>query len=350
MRIRRVLELMKQADVDCLIIKNRSNIRYITGFTGDAGILYIDDVRGVLVTDGRFTEQARTQMHDFEVLEYKGDLWKTVAGLARPAERIGFDGNRFTYDEYCKLKKFLLDRDLVSVDLEGIRQIKERQELDMLITAARMADEAFIKLLSQIRAGQTELEVAAILEHEMKLQGSEKTSFETIVVSGPRSSLPHGQPGGRRLQAGDFITFDFGAMYEGYHSDMTRTVVMGRATEWHRKIYGIVQKAQAAGVASARIGMNGQQLDALVRKVVADAGYGEYFIHGTGHGVGLEIHELPNINKLGTTALQKGMVFSIEPGIYIPSKGGVRIEDTVVLTEEGAQPLNGITKQLIEII
>lgn len=350
MRTKRVLGLMKQTDVDCLIIKNKNNIRYLTGFTGDVGILYVDDAKGVLVTDGRFTEQARAQMQGFEVLEYKDGLWKTLAELAKTAERIGFDGDRFTYNEYSELKKFLPRQDLVSVDLNGIREIKERQELDKLVTAAKMADEAFIKSLPQIKIGQTELELATILEHEMKLQGSEKTSFETIVASGPRSSLPHGQPSERKIQSGDFVTFDFGAMYQGYHSDMTRTVVIGKATEWHKEIYGLVQKAQALGVASAKIGMNGQQLDALVRGVIVDAGYGEYFIHGTGHGVGLEIHELPNINKLGTTALQKGMVFSIEPGIYIPSKGGVRIEDTVVLTDEGAQPLNGITKQLIEII
>jgi len=350
MRIKRVLELMKKADVDCLIIKNRNNIRYLTEFTGDAGILYVDDTKGVLVTDGRFVEQARSQMQGFEVLEYKSDLWKSIAGLAKTSERAGFDGDRFTYKEYSDLKKFLPRQELVSVDLNVIREVKERQELDKLVAAAKIADEAFIKFLPQIRIGQTELELAAMLEHEMKLRGSEKVSFETIVASGPRSSLPHGQPSERKIQLGDFVTFDFGAMYQGYHSDMTRTVVIGKATEWHKEIYGLVQKAQAFGVANARVGMNGQQLDAMVRKVIVDAGYGEYFIHGTGHGVGLEIHELPNINRLGTTALQKGMVFSIEPGIYIPSRGGVRIEDTVVLTDEGAHPLNGITKQLIEII
>ena len=350
MRFEKFIEAMHKADADCLIIKNRYNIRYLTGFTGDAGVLYLDENGGTLVTDGRFIEQAQSQMQGFQVLEYNNKFYKTIASLCTRAQHIGIDGDRFTYDEYNELYKYLGKKKIISVDLNTLREIKERSELENLATAALIADRAFINFLPQIKAGRSEKHLAAILEYEMKLQGSEKTSFDTIVASGPRSSLPHAQPSERILQDGDFVTFDFGATYNGYHSDMTRTVVIGSATPWHKEIYKLVLEAQMLGVGAAKAGMSGQQLDAAVRKVIKDKGYGDYFIHGTGHGVGLEIHELPHINKLGTKALQKGMVFSIEPGIYIPSKGGVRIEDTVVLTEEGAKPLNGITKQLIEII
>ena len=350
MRLTKVYDRMKEENLDALFIKNRNNIRYITGFTGDAGIFYLDKKQGVLVTDGRFTEQATQEIKPLKVLEYKGSIWEELADLAKDAKRVGFDGNRFNFEEYAKLCKLMPDKDLVSVDLDEIRIIKEKAELENLATAAKIADEAFTKLLPQIQKGMTEKELAARLEYYMKNLGSDKTSFDTIVASGPRSALPHAQPTDRVLEVGDFVTFDFGAMYKGYHSDMTRTVLIGMARDWHKEIYGIVEEAQRHGVAAAKVGMMGQELDALVRKEIADKGYDKFFIHGTGHGVGLEIHELPNINKLGTKPLETNMVFSVEPGIYIPGQGGVRIEDTVVLTEAGAHPLNSIGRQLIEII
>lgn len=350
MRLNKVYDRMKEENLDALFVKNRNNIRYMTGFTGDAGIFYLDKKQGVLVTDGRFIEQANQEIKPLKVLEYKGSIWEELAKLAKDAKRVGFDGNRFNFDEYSKLSKLMPDKELVSVDLDEIRSVKEKAELENLATAAKIADEAFTKLLPQIQKGMTEKELAARLEYYMKNLGSDKTSFDTIVASGPRSALPHAQPTDRVLEVGDFVTFDFGAMYKGYHSDMTRTVLIGMAREWHKEIYGIVEEAQRYGVAAAKVGMTGQELDSLVRKEIADKGYGEFFIHGTGHGVGLEIHELPNINKLGTKPLETNMVFSVEPGIYIPGQGGVRIEDTVVLTEEGAHPLNRIGRQLIEII
>lgn len=341
---------MQQTAVDCVVIKNRNTIRYLTGFTGDAGLLYLDKNQGVLVTDGRFTEQATAQVKPFQVLEYKGSIWTELANLAKSSQRIGFDGDRFSYDEYKRFSECVPGKELVSVDLNGIRIVKEKQELENLIAAAKIGDEAFLKLLPEIHQGMTEKTLAAQLEYYMKCSGSEKTSFDTIVASGPRSALPHGMPTDRVLETGDFVTFDFGAMYNGYHSDMTRTVVVGKATDWHKEIYSAVEDAQRFGVQTAKVGMTGAELDALVRKEIANRGFEKYFIHGTGHGVGLEIHELPNINRIGNTKLEEGMVFSVEPGIYIPAKGGVRIEDTVILTRDGAQPLNGIGHQLIEVI
>lgn len=292
----------------------------------------------------------------FKVMEYTpvngNSIWEAAAKLALQAGTnvIGFDGANFSYADYVLLQELVGDVYMQSVDFSEIRMIKDKKELDLLLKAASIADEAFVKLLEDIEPGRTERSLAGRLEYYMRALGSEKTSFDTIVASGARSALPHGMASDKVVAIGDFITFDFGAVYKGYHSDMTRTLVLGMANSWHKEIYTIVEEAQLKGLKAAQAGMTGRELDAVVRKVITDCGYGDYYVHGTGHGVGLEIHEMPNINKRGDTVLQTGMVFSIEPGIYIPGKGGVRIEDTVVLTEDGARALNGVKKQLIEIV
>lgn len=355
-RINKVLEIMARMQVDSVIIKDVTTIRYLTGFTGDSSLLYLDRQQGVLITDGRYTEQAKHEMKLFKVLEYTPvngrSIWEAAAGLAQKAGSlvIGFDGACYSYNDYVTLQELVGETPLESVDLSAIRMIKDKKELDLLVKAASIADEAFIKLLDDIQPGRTERSLAGRLEYYMRALGSEKTSFDTIVASGARSALPHGMASDKVVEIGDFITFDFGAVYQGYHSDMTRTLVLGMANSWHKEIYTIVEEAQLKGLKAAQAGMTGRELDAVVRKVITDCGYGDYYVHGTGHGVGLEIHEMPNINKRGATVLQTGMIFTIEPGIYIPGKGGVRIEDTVVLTEEGARALNGVKKQLIEIV
>lgn len=355
-RLNKVLELMVKLEVDSVIIKDVTTIRYLTGFTGDSSLLYLDRKQGVLITDGRYTEQARGELKLFKVVEYVtgagNSIWSTAAKLAEEAgsKAVGFDGAHFTYNDYLALKEYLDGIPLKSIDLSAIRMIKDKRELDLLLKAAAIADEAFRKLKADIKPGISEKDLAARLEYYMRVLGSEGTSFTTIVASGKRSALPHGVATDKILEVGDFITFDFGAVYKGYHSDMTRTIVLGMAGRWQREIYSVVEEAQLKGMKSAREGMTGSELDAIVRKIIEDCGYGSCYIHGTGHGVGLEIHEMPNINKRGTTLLQTGMVFTIEPGIYIPGRGGVRIEDTVVLTEEGAHALNGIKKQLVEIV
>lgn len=349
-RINRVLEIMAREQIDCVIIKDVTTIRYLTGFSGDSSLLYMDRQKGVLITDGRYTEQAKNEVKFFQVVEYTGSIWAAAAALAKNANVIGFDGGCYTYSDYMELKELTGEAYMQSIDLSGIRMIKDKKELDLLLNAARIADEAFIKLLDDIKPGRTERSLAGRLEYYMRALGSEKTSFDTIVASGARSALPHGMASDKAVEIGDFITFDFGAVYQGYHSDMTRTVVLGMATPWHKEIYTVVEEAQRKGVKAAITGMTGRELDTIVRDTIAERGYGDYFVHGLGHGVGLEIHEMPTINKRGSTKLETGMIFTIEPGIYIPGKGGVRIEDTVVLTDEGAQPLNGVKKQLIEIV
>ncbi len=355
-RINKVLEVMAKMRVDSVIIKDVTTIRYLTGFTGDSSLLYLDRQQGVLITDGRYTEQAKNEIKFFKVLEYTpkdaNSIWQAAAKLAHDAQAnvVGFDGEYYSYNDYVALRDLLDETPLESIDLSDIRMIKDKKELDLLLKAASIADEAFIKLLDDIEPGRTERGLAGRLEFYMKMLGSEKPSFDTIVASGTRSALPHGMASDKVLAEGDFVTFDFGAVYKGYHSDMTRTIVVGESDSWQQDVYDIVLQAQLKGLRAAKAGMTGRELDTIVRDYITECGYGEYYVHGTGHGVGLEIHEMPNINKRGTTVLQTGMIFTIEPGIYIPGKGGVRIEDTVVLTEEGARALNGVKKQLIEIV
>lgn len=355
-RVNRVLELLAREQIDCVIIKDVTTIRYITGFSGDSSLFYLDRSQGVLITDGRYTEQAKAELKFFKVMEYQpqnsASIWQAAASLAKAAgaKVVGFDGDNYSFTDYTLLQSILEGVCLRSLDFSDIRMIKDKRELDMLLRAASIADDAFVRLLEDIRPGRSERSLAGRLEYYMRMLGSEKTSFDTIVASGYRSALPHGMASDKVLEVGDFVTFDFGAVYKGYHSDITRTVVLGMATPWHKEIYTVVEEAQLKGLKAAKVGMTGKELDAIVRDSITACGYGDNFVHGLGHGVGLEIHEMPNINKRGETVLKTGMIFTIEPGIYIPGKGGVRIEDTVILTEEGAKALNGVKKQLIEIV
>lgn len=354
-RIGRIFKFMKQHELDCIAIKDICTIRYLTGFTGDSSILYADDRIAVLITDGRYTDQARSQVKYCRVLEYRANhnnsIWEAVAELIGTHQKVGFDGDAYSYEDARVLKSLLPEStEMVSVNLRGMRLVKDERELESLWQAFKIADGAFERLLKEIKSGMTEKELAARLEYYMRSLGSEGVSFDTIVASGHRSALPHGAPTDKKIEVGDFVTFDFGALYNGYHSDTTRTVVMGMANSWHREIYTVVQEAQYRGIKAARPGITGKELDGMIREYIESRGYGKYFTHGLGHGVGLEIHELPNINSRGDIVLQEGMVFTVEPGVYIQGKGGVRIEDTVVLTKDGARSLTGLKKTLTEIV
>jgi Xaa-Pro aminopeptidase len=354
-RIGKIFKFMKEHGLECIAIKDICTIRYLTGFTGDSSILYADDRVAVLITDGRYIEQARSELKYCRVTEYKTDngnsIWNTLAELVGKHQKIGFDGEVFSYEDAKALKELLPETaEMISVSLSSLRLVKDERELEYLWQAHKIADAAFERLLKELKAGMTEKELAARLEYYMRSLGSEGVSFDTIVASGHRSALPHGAPTDKVVEVGDFVTFDFGALYKGYHSDTTRTVVMGMANSWHREVYTVVQEAQYRGMKAAKPGITGKELDAEIREYIESRGYGKYFNHGLGHGVGLEIHELPNINSRGDIELQEGMVFSIEPGVYIQGRGGVRIEDTVVLTKEGAHSLTALKKTLTEIV
>ena len=346
--------------LDAVLVTNLLNVRYLTGFTGSNGALLVQTSGADLFgTDGRYTTQAAAEVPDVEVLVDRA----TVAGLARVAvgrgvHRIGFESHDVTVDGLAALEKVLADAaadgsvpELASIRraVEAQRAIKDDDEIESLRRACAVADQALAELAAEgaLRPGRTELEVGRELDARMLLLGAEAPSFETIVATGANSAIPHHRPDSTVLRAGDFLKLDFGATVDGYHSDMTRTVVLGHAADWQREIYELVAAAQAAGRAALEVGADVVAVDAASRQVIADAGHGDHFSHGLGHGVGLEIHEAPGIGPLGAGSLAAGMAVTVEPGVYLPGHGGVRIEDTLIVTEDAPELLTLTSKELL---
>jgi Xaa-Pro aminopeptidase len=348
-RIKKLLEYLQKYDVECILIKGGASIRYFSGFSGDSGFLVVSENGIQLLVDSRYTEQAKQQCFNIEIIEFKTDLWSKLKQLLG-TKKIGFDGEYFNYNDYENLVKISAMEKLKNISLTALRAIKENCELELIKKAVSISDQAFANLIKQIKVNMTEQELAAILEYEMRKLGSEKVAFETIVASGTRSALPHGIATTKKIEKGDFVTFDFGATYGGYCSDITRTVVIGEAAKWQKELYNIVLNAQKLGCESVKSGMKASELDHIVRKNIEKSGYGKYFGHGLGHGVGLEIHENPFVSGRDSTKLQPNMVITIEPGIYIPGKGGLRIEDTVIVENNKGNVLTSFDKQMLEII
>lgn len=348
-RIDRLRQFLNDKGLSGIFIKGLSSIRYFTGFSGDDSLVFIDNRQAIIITDSRYTLQAASQATECLVMEQKEGLWKIAGKLNISGKHIGFDGECFSYHDYDCLREEMGDADLSSVSLVGLRSIKEEAEIEMIKKAVAISDIAFELMLNNLHAGMRETEAAALLEFEMRRLGSEGVAFPTIVASGIRSALPHGIATSKLIENGDFVTFDFGAIYEGYHSDITRTVVIGKSSSWQRELYGLVKDAQLLGIKSARAGITGAELDSIVRSYITSLGYGQYFGHGLGHGVGLDIHELPVASKRGKEKLETNMVVTVEPGIYIPGKGGVRIEDVIVIAPDGCNILTNASKQLFEI-
>jgi Xaa-Pro aminopeptidase len=347
--------------LDAVLVTNLLNVRYLTGFTGSNGALLLrTDGSDLFGTDGRYTTQARAQVPDVELLVDRG----TVAALARAAARdkagrIGFESHDLTVDGYAALQLVLADSgaepELVSVQraVEELRAIKDEREIELLRQACAIADQALAELAAEgaLRPGRTELDVGRELDARMLQLGAEAPSFETIVAAGANSAIPHHRPDATELRDGDFLKLDFGATVGGYHSDMTRTVVLGgvggEPAAWQREIYELVAAAQAAGRAALSVGADVVAVDAASRDVIAAAGHGEHFSHGLGHGVGLEIHEAPGIGPLGAGTLAAGMAVTVEPGVYLPGRGGVRIEDTLIVTDDAPELLTLTSKELL---
>ncbi len=346
--IQSLLELLHQKKLTGIFIKGAASIRYFTGFTGGDSLLYIDNTKQIIITDSRYTLQVKQEAPGCQVLEHTQGLW-SEADKVGACGIVGIDGNYFSYTDWQQLSAALPQMKWQSVDLTPLRQLKTAEELSLIKQAVAISDEAFEQLLPHIGAGRQESELAAELEYNMRRLGSERAAFATIVASGERSALPHGIASDKIVAAGDFVTFDFGAVYHGYRSDITRTVVVGTAAPWQKEIYDIVLQANLLGEATVKAGVTGQAVDKTVRDYITEQGYGQYFGHGLGHGVGLDIHECPVLNKRDTTVLRPNAVVTVEPGIYIPTQGGVRIEDTVVVTETGCQVLTSVAKQLFEI-
>lgn len=346
--LERLRAFLEQEKVDGIFIKGDSSIRYFTGFTGGESLLYVDARRAVIITDSRYTLQVRQQAPECELVEHLHGFWPEAAKLPQ-SDNLALDGDYFSYTEQCALAAVLPHAAWKNVNLVGLRAVKTPEEMQLIRRAVAISDEAFLQLLPHIRAGRKESELAAELEYNMRKLGSTKPSFETICASGKRSALPHGVASDKVVEEGDFITFDFGATYGGYCSDITRTVVVGKAAHWQKEIYDIVLQANLLGEKTLKAGLTGIQVDGAVRDFIGSKGYGPNFGHGLGHGVGLDIHEKPVLNRANGQPLPAGAVVTIEPGIYLPDKGGVRIEDTVLVTETGCERLTSVPKELKEL-
>ena len=341
-------------EVDGLLLTSRYSRHYGAEFDIAEGVAIVTKAGCRYFTDSRYIESAQNGIKGFEVLEinrenpYAKRINDAVADFG--VVTLGYEEDYLTVAEFMGYEKKLNAR-LVPVGgkINGLRQVKEDYELERMRKAQQITDAAFTEVLTRIHAGMTEKELAAELIYCLLKNGGEGLSFEPIVVSGPNTSLPHGVPGERRLKDGDFITMDFGVTYQGYCSDMTRTVALGYATEEMRKVYDTVLKAQMAGIAATHAGIKGKEVDAAARQIIEGAGYGPYFGHSYGHSIGMECHEMPPCSPSGETVMEENMVCSAEPGIYLPGKFGVRIEDVVIFKADGCENLTHSPKNLIII-
>lgn len=356
MGINKILNLLQQKQLDAIIIANGYNIRYLSGFTGATGYLFISEETQVLLTDGRYTTQAREECRGVEVelapnVSSYGTLLNDL--LSRESCRnAGYEDQIMTCASFQLLRQACASVQEwipLSGEVDRLRMIKTTEELDKIGAAQKIADQGFAHMLDILKPGMTELEAANELEYFLKKQGASGLSFETIMASGLHSAMPHAVPGQKKLASGDFVTMDFGCIYEGYCSDMTRTVVLGKANDRQKEIYDVVLAAQEAALDYLKAGVTGAQADAVARDMIAKAGYGEYFGHSLGHGVGLYIHEEPRLSVADKTQLEADMVVTVEPGIYIPDFGGVRIEDMIAVKENGIHNFASSTKELLEI-
>lgn len=352
LRLDNLCEKISAEEIDAVIIYKPANVFYFSGFRGDSTILLIGRDFLKLITDARYTEQAKIQAKNFELVEQKDGLFKKLIEEIKTcdAKKFGFEGRFLTFDEYSNLKENLPNVELKSVELDSLRQIKNAAEISNIRKACEIADKAFTEILNFIKPNVTEMEVAAELEYLMKKFGAEKNSFDTIVASGVRGSLPHGVASDKKILSGEFVTMDFGAIYNGYCSDITRTICVGKATDNQKKFYNELLEAQLHGLKFIKKGASGKEVDAAVREKLKTYDLEKYFTHGLGHGVGIEIHEEPRLSRLSKCeSLQPNMIVTDEPGIYIPNVGGLRIEDTVLVTDSDAETLTKSPKELIEL-
>ena len=354
----KIVSLLEEQELDALLLTGEANRFYASGFftPGSDATLLVTRKNAVFLTDARYTEAASRRLDGAELRETKPgkglmDHLRELLFL-KGVRRLGFEDASMTVQSFRRLEKALAEdltaRELVpaSEALLKLRQTKDPEELRAMEAAQGIAERALEDILKELRPGVTEKEIAARLQYRMLHYGASDMSFDPIVVSGVNGSLPHGVPSEKEIQAGEFVTMDFGCIYEGYCSDMTRTVAVGSVTAEMERVYETVLAAQKAGIAAARAGVPGKAVDAAARAVIQEAGYGEYFTHSFGHGVGVEIHEAPNASSGSEAPLPAGAVISAEPGIYIPGKLGVRIEDVVVITPEGCRNLTRAPKEL----
>jgi Xaa-Pro aminopeptidase len=350
-RINKLKEKLKEKNIDAFLVTKRENVRYLSQFTGTSGKLLITQNDSIFITDFRYLDQASDQTDGCVIKEISSNF---VVGFSELLKRkkiknLSFESEDLNFETYQKLKEKLDIETLNPQEsiVEELRMIKDQSEVEKIKKAVEIADQGFQFLINFIEPGKREKEVALELEFFMKRHGGEANAFDFIVASGKRGALPHGVASDKKIEIGDLVTIDFGTVYQGYHSDITRTIAVGEPDNKLRDIYELVLTAQKKVIAEIKAGMSCFDADKIARDFIAKAGYKDNFGHGLGHGIGLEIHEGPRISYTSEDSLKPGMVVTDEPGIYISGLGGVRIEDDLLITESGCEVLNSAPKELI---
>ncbi len=349
-RIDRIRSDLIGFGVEGILFFDMANIRYLTGFTGSEGVLFIGRREPVLLIDGRYVTQAKRETEACEILLFT-DKTEGIARLLKDlsVKVVGFESQALTYDAYEKLQREAegISFKPLSDEIGPIRARKDSDEISLLKEAAKIAARALTATLKTVKPGVSERTIAFSLEVNMRDEGSEKPSFETIVAAGDNSSMPHAKPGESELQNGDFVVIDYGAVYRGYHSDETCTVGVGTISDEQEKVYGIVKNAHDHAIDAVKAGVSCKEIDSIARNYIEERGFGSHFSHGTGHGVGLEVHEAPTVSARSTDRLEEGMIITVEPGIYLPGQWGVRIEDTLLVEKDGCEILTKMSKDLM---
>jgi Xaa-Pro aminopeptidase len=350
-RAQRLIAELDSRDVDLMVISNLVNVRYLTGFTGSNGLALIGRQTRVFLTDFRYTEQAQDEVDsEFErVTVAQSVITDALNHLPDGTLRVGYESETVTVDGYERMRELFPERaELVAVKglVENMRVVKDEGEIELITAATKIADEAFEALLAGGLEGRTERELALALEHDMRVRGAESPSFDSIVAGGAHGALPHATPRDVKIELGQLVVIDWGAKYAGYCSDCTRTVAVGEPGPEAREAYELVLGAQQVGLDEVRAGGNGKEIDKAVRDIIYGAGHEGHYGHGLGHGVGLDIHEAPTLSFRAEDTLRAGTVVTVEPGVYLPGRFGIRIEDLVVVTDDGVRILTSIPKGL----
>ncbi len=352
-RVLRLQGIVQTMGIDAILITHGPNRRYLSGFTGTSGYVVVSREEAILLTDFRYMSQASEQSVACSVMQHGPEPLESIAELVRNSgfRSLGVEGRHMSYVQETALQRMLGQTECVPTEevVEKLRNVKDEEEIQTLREAARIADAAFTSIMGHIRPGVSERSIAAELEYRIRVLGADCGWPGFIVASGHRSALPHGIASDKEIGNDEFVTLDFGAIVNGYMSDVTRTVFVGKPSDRHREIYSAVHDANKSAIEGLRPGMSGRQGDALGRDVIDSRGFGPYFGHGLGHGIGLEIHEQIRLSRTSESVLEPGNVLTVEPGIYIPGFGGVRIEDDVLVTQEGVEVLTSSSKELFVI-
>ncbi len=360
-RIEAFRKLLSEHNLDTFMVAVKENRRYLSGFTGEdtqfdesAGTLFITADRLILATDSRYTAQASEEAPLYEVVCYQKGLAAELPSILKDlgTRRMGFEGMRISWEQYQKFIQALAKENLSVEMVKGdqviapLRLIKDAEEINIMRKALEIAESAFESLVQTLVPGMTEKEIAWAFEKQMREGGAESLSFHTIMASGPNSALPHATPGNRSIREKEPLLFDWGARLDGYCSDTTRTIFMGAPTDLTQRIFDLVLKANRAATTAIRPGASTKAIDVIARDIIREGGYGAYFGHGLGHGVGMAVHEPPRLSPLNETRLEPGMVLTVEPGIYLPGKTGVRLENMVLVTEDGVEVMNRLPLEM----